>query len=115
MSTRTRTRTRGTRCSEPLRNAKGETEYSIERNKTRPYFENVRRWSRKCILCSTCREAQVLAAVRVIVREFAKRNGEPDGLTTAFIKAVRVCVYLYIHVYTYILTYVYIYTANPTA
>jgi hypothetical protein len=27
--------------------------------------------------------------VRVIVREFAKRNGEPDGLTTAFIKEVR--------------------------
>jgi hypothetical protein len=31
----------------------------------------------------------VLLAVRVIVREFAKRNGEPDGLTTAFIKEVR--------------------------
>jgi hypothetical protein len=32
---------------------------------------------------------QVLAAVRVIVKEFARRNGEPDGLTTAFIKQVR--------------------------
>ncbi len=34
-------------------------------------------------------DAQVLAAVRVIVREFARRSGEPDGLTTAFIKEVR--------------------------
>jgi hypothetical protein len=34
-------------------------------------------------------DAQVLAAVRVIVREFARRNSEPDGLTTAFIKEVR--------------------------
>ena len=34
-------------------------------------------------------DAQVLAAVRVIVREWAKRNGAPDGLTTAFIKQAR--------------------------
>ena len=40
------------------------------------------------LLCSAT-DAQVLAAVRVIVREFAKRNGEPDGSTTAFIKQVR--------------------------
>jgi len=31
----------------------------------------------------------VLAAVRVIVREWAKRTGAPDGLTTAFIKQAR--------------------------
>ncbi len=31
----------------------------------------------------------MLAAVRVIVKEFARRNREPDGLTTAFIKEVR--------------------------
>jgi hypothetical protein len=33
----------------------------------------------------------VLAAVRVIVREWAKRTGAPDGLTTAFIKQARAC------------------------
>ena len=33
----------------------------------------------------------MLAAVRVIVREWAKRTGAPDGLTTAFIKQARAC------------------------
>ncbi len=31
----------------------------------------------------------MLAAVRVIVREWAKRTGAPDGLTMAFIKQAR--------------------------
>ena len=40
------------------------------------------------LLCSGT-DVQVLAAVRVIVREWAKRTGAPDGLTTAFIKQAR--------------------------
>jgi len=37
---------------------------------------------------------QVLGAVRVVVKEWARRNGAADGTTTKFIKEVPFFIYL---------------------